>query len=237
MRAAGACVPWVPTSERPDDPKPCPKSPGRTPPFHSTSWGRAHSEGGGSPAGARVRTLPRGFGRGLFLLLQKIVLFLISFAQPVQRSLPAPERPRRAAPGLGRAAVRGDCVSQKRVPRAQRRPGQGPAVWVVGSGAGSGRAAASWGAPSSRRRAVQAGGEGRRAGLGAAGPGLRVPPAAPPVLSGRGRSGVKGCRAPRVGGAGAGRWPGGIASRRSSLPPGWAVRRARCAGRSCRPEA
>lgn len=106
------------TSERPDDP---------TPPFHATSWGRAHSEGGGSPASARVRALPGGFGRGLFLLLQKIVSFLISFAQFLQRSLPAPERPTRAAPGLGRAAVRADCVSQKRVPRAQRRarPGSG----------------------------------------------------------------------------------------------------------------
>lgn len=90
-------------------------------PFHL--WGRAHWEDGVSPAGAGVRTFPRGLGRRLFLLQQKVVLFLISFAQSLQRGFLARKRPRRAAPGLSRAAVRADCVSQKRVPRAQRRAG------------------------------------------------------------------------------------------------------------------
>lgn len=37
-------------------------------------------------------TFPRGLGRRLFFLLQKIVSFLFSFAQSLQRVLPAPER-------------------------------------------------------------------------------------------------------------------------------------------------
>lgn len=72
-------------------------------------------------------------------------------------------------------------------------------MWLVDSRVGSGEAGMSCVGPSSRRRVVQAGGEGRRAGLGAAGPGLRVPPAAPPVLSGLRRGEVKGCRGPGMG--------------------------------------
>lgn len=52
---------------------------------------------------------------------------------------------------------------------------------------------------------VQAGREGRRAGL-AMSRGLRVPPAAPPVLSGHRQGGVKDCGG---GGEGVSRWRGG----------------------------
>lgn len=144
-------------------------------PFHLLGWG--HSEGGGSPAGPGVRTFPRGLGRRLFLLLQKIVLSLISFAQSLQRSLLAPERPRRAALGLGRAAVRADCVSQKRVHRAQRRAR--PEFGGVAGGLRDRRGRAGSALPTTSRS------PGRRGGAagedGEAGPGLRVPPTAPPV--------------------------------------------------------
>lgn len=104
-----------------------------------------------------------------------------------------------------------DCVSQKRVPRAgQRREGFRAAPRSRQTGRGDGRG---WG--------------------------LRVPPAAPPVLSGHRQGDVKGFGG--VGclevGVGQGRWPRGSASLRSSLPLGWAVRRGRCGGRSCLPEA
>lgn len=104
-----------------------------------------------------------------------------------------------------------DCVSQKRVWRAgQRREGFRAAPRSRQAGRGDGRG---WG--------------------------LRVPPSAPPVLSGRRQGDVKGFGG--VGclevGVGQGRWPRGSASLRSSLPLGWAVRRGRCGGRSCLPEA
>lgn len=118
------------------------------------------------------------------------------------------QEPERPRPG--RAAVRSDCVSHERGRRARWRAGPGRVLVVAPRSPG-----------------------GRR---GAAGPGLSVPPMAPPVPSGLRRGDVKGCGG-HGRGVGLGRWPGGVASRGSSLPPGWTVRRGRCGGRSCRPEA
>lgn len=125
--------------------------------------------------------------------------FCSSFPLPSpssEASWRSPERPRRAAPGLGQAAVRADCVSQKRVPRAQlrARPESGGAAGGLRGQLGRGRDELGRALLATRRS--PAGGRGRRAGLGAAGPGLRVPPAASLVLSRLGRGEVKGWRGP-----------------------------------------
>lgn len=137
-------------------------------------------------------------------------------AQSPFRSFPCSAPP--AKPPGSRASKVGcprvghaDCVSQKRVRRAgQRREGFRAAPRSRQAGRGDGRG---WG--------------------------LRVPPSAPPALSGHRQGDVKGFGG--VGclevGVGQGRWPRGSASLRSSLPLGWAVRRGRCGGRSCLPEA
>lgn len=88
VRAAGACVPWVPTLETPDDPQSASLKPGPHAPIPFHLAGHTQKVGG-YLAEAGIRTFSRGLGRRLFLLLQKIVLFFISFAQSLQRSLPA----------------------------------------------------------------------------------------------------------------------------------------------------
>lgn len=139
--------------------------------------------------------------------------FCSSFPLPSpssEASRRSPERPRRAAPGLGQAAVRADCVSQKRVPRAQRRARPESGGAAGGLQASSGEAGTNWVGPSSRR-----GQSSRREG--AAGPGLRVPPAASLVLSRLGRGEVKSWRGP-----GRGIGSGAVAGRlrvASILPP------------------
>ena len=140
-------------------------------------------------------------------------LFCSSFPLPSpssEASRRSPERPRRAAPGLGQAAVRADCVSQKRVPPRSGGPGQSPAVRLVGSGPAPARRGRTGSGPP--RDAAQS---SRREG--AAGPGLRVPPAASLVLSRLGRGEVKGWR-----GLGRGVGSGAVAGRlrvASILPP------------------
>lgn len=70
---------------------------------------------------------------------------------------------------------------------------------------------------------VQAGGEGRQAGL-AVSPGLRVPPAAPPVLSGHRQGDVEGCGEGCGASGGGGGTGGRVAARRFGPPSLWGGR-------------
>lgn len=174
-------------------PKRCPSSP--TLSFQCHRLGRGADRRRGQPGrlGGWGRISPPGSRQRL--LLQHKVLSVASLAQLLQRSLPAPGRPKWAVPGWATLIVCHRNVSGARARQAGRGDGRG------------------WG--------------------------LRVPPSAPPALSGHRQGDVKGFGG--VGclevGVGQGRWPRGSASLRSSLPLGWAVRRGRCGGRSCLPEA
>jgi hypothetical protein len=144
----------VPTWERPDAPKAVPRARSSLP--HSTFWGNAHPEGGGSRVGAGGKEFFPRFrqaARPSFAESRFVLNFLCP--DPPEKPPGAPERPRRVAPGLGRTAVRADCVSQKCIRRAR---------WRAGSPAAPARP--SVGGPGPPRRARQSRQAGRGGGRG-----------------------------------------------------------------------
>lgn len=167
--------------------------------------GQAHPEGQDSLAGSWGEDFFPRVWQGAVLPTAENRFVLLSFAQSLLRSLTAPERPRWAPPGLGRAAGCADCV------RCAQR-------WAR-SGVDSGETGAPLAAP---RSPCRWGGAAHGDGAGGPGPeGHAGGSARPVVLSGFRRCDLKGCG---VLGWGWG-WGGGREASRRGSPPflggGW----------------